>query len=222
MDGEDVTHYPCPSGVVDFGSDFGRELRLEGLLEAQKKEESHVSGEEAVDAGRRVRGMTSSVLSVNRVQKPTKGGKIMSYKALVVAGNMRGAAGYGVAKGPNVQTAVQKAFLEAQKTMQYVDRHAEKTLYHDVTGQRGSTKVVMRSAPPGKGLRASHIVRSICVAFGIEDCVAKCYGQRNPYSVTQVNYFHIRIFLIRADDIFGTCRPLLMHFRARRVPNKSL
>jgi small subunit ribosomal protein S5 len=175
-------------GPIDYNIDGDREIlleNLEALLKHQNEMRDEDGGEE--DAGKRVRGITSSVLSVGRVQKPTKGGKVMSYKALVVAGNMDGAAGYGTSKGKTVQTAVQKALLDARRNMIYVERHADKTLFHDVTGVRGSTKVTLRAAPPGKGIKASHIVRSICAAFGIEDCVSKCIGQRNPYSVVHVS-----------------------------------
>lgn len=138
--------------------------------------------------GRQPNGITSSVLAINRVQKVTKGGYMMNFSALVVAGNMRGAAGYGVAKGDNVRTAVHSAFENAWNNFVYVDRYADRTLFHDVEGKRGSTKIVMRSAKEGKGLVASNVVRSICVAFGIQDCVSKCYGQRNPFAVVQATF----------------------------------
>jgi small subunit ribosomal protein S5 len=75
----------------------------------------------------------------------TKGGYIMRYKALVVAGNMKGAAGFGIGKAHTVQAAVQAALLTARRSMTFVDLYENRTIFHDVEGRRGSSKVIIRA-----------------------------------------------------------------------------
>lgn len=124
------------------------------------------------------------MISVNRVTKVVKGGRIMGFAALTVVGDGNGGIGMGRAKSKEVPVAVQKAVKEARKCMVKVSlRHG--TVHHTVMAKHGATTVYLQPAKEGTGLIAGGAMRAIFEAVGVKNITAKVHGSTNPYNVVR-------------------------------------
>ncbi|MCC2624689.1 MAG: ribosomal protein [Burkholderiales bacterium] len=124
------------------------------------------------------------LISVNRVTKVVKGGRIMGFAALTVVGDGDGGIGMGRAKSKEVPVAVQKAVKEARKDMVKVPLK-NGTIHHTVTGVHGATTVYMQPAKDGTGIIAGGAMRAIFDAIGVKNITAKVHGSTNPYNVVR-------------------------------------
>lgn len=124
------------------------------------------------------------MISVNRVTKVVKGGRIMGFAALTVVGDGDGGIGMGKAKSKEVPVAVQKAVKEARKSMVKVSLN-KGTIYHRVTASHGATTVLLSPAKDGTGLIAGGSMRAIFEAVGIKNITAKIHGSTNHYNVVR-------------------------------------
>jgi small subunit ribosomal protein S5 len=124
------------------------------------------------------------LISVNRVTKVVKGGRIMGFAALTVVGDGDGGIGMGKAKSKEVPVAVQKAVKEARKEMVKVPLK-NGTIHHTVTGTHGATTVYMQPAKDGTGIIAGGAMRAIFDAIGVKNITAKVHGSTNPYNVVR-------------------------------------
>jgi small subunit ribosomal protein S5 len=129
-------------------------------------------------------GMREKMVSINRVTKVVKGGRILGFAALTVVGDGDGAVGMGKGKAREVPVAVQKAMEEARRKLSKVNLK-EGTLHHSVVGRHGATKVLMSPAPHGTGVIAGGPMRAVFEVVGITDVVAKCIGSTNPYNLVR-------------------------------------
>lgn len=129
-------------------------------------------------------GLREKMITVNRVSKTVKGGRIMSFAALSVVGDGDGGVGMGKGKAREVPTAVQKAMDEARRGMIKVNLN-NGTLYHTVIGRFGAAKVMIQPAPEGTGIIAGGAMRAIFEVMGITNVTAKCIGSANPYNVVR-------------------------------------
>ncbi len=129
-------------------------------------------------------GLREKMISVNRVSKTVKGGRIMSFAALSVVGDGDGGVGMGKGKAREVPTAVQKAMDEARREMIKIDLN-NGTLHHAVTGVFGAAKVFIQPASEGTGIIAGGAMRAIFEVMGITNVLAKCIGSTNPYNVVR-------------------------------------
>jgi small subunit ribosomal protein S5 len=129
-------------------------------------------------------GLREKMISVNRVSKTVKGGRIMSFAALSVVGDGDGRVGMGKGKAREVPTAVQKAMDEARREMVKVSLN-NGTLYHTVIGTFGAAKVLIQPAPEGTGIIAGGAMRAIFEVMGVTNVTAKCIGSANPYNVVR-------------------------------------
>lgn len=129
-------------------------------------------------------GLREKMITVNRVSKTVKGGRIMSFAALSVVGDGDGGVGMGKGKAREVPTAVQKAMDEARRGMIKVSLN-NGTLYHTVIGEFGAAKVLIQPAPEGTGIIAGGAMRAIFEVMGITNVTAKCIGSANPYNVVR-------------------------------------
>ncbi len=120
------------------------------------------------------------VLSVRRVVKVVKGGRIFSFSVLVVIGSKNGYFGVGLGKALEVTEARKKAINRAKRNLYKVVLTKEGTIPHLVEAKYGSTKVVLRPASVGRGIIAGGVMRVIFECIGIKDVVAKCIGSSNP------------------------------------------
>jgi small subunit ribosomal protein S5 len=129
-------------------------------------------------------GLREKMISVNRVTKVVKGGRILGFAALTVVGDGDGSIGMGKGKSREVPVAVQKAMEEARRKMNKVSLK-DGTLHHPVTGKHGATTVLMSPAAAGTGVIAGGPMRAVFEVMGVTDVVAKTIGSTNPYNVVR-------------------------------------
>jgi len=123
---------------------------------------------------------------INRVSNMTIKGKLGSFYALVVAGDGKGLVGYGEGGDVMLPRALDKAFAQAVKNMDWVNRKEDRTVWGVRRGKFGATRVELRERPSGFGLRTSPVIHRIAQAAGIEDLSAKIHGSRNPMNTTKL------------------------------------
>ncbi len=129
-------------------------------------------------------GLIEKMISINRVTKVVKGGRIMGFAALTVVGDGDGRIGMGKGKSKEVPVAVQKAMDEARRKMVKVSLKSG-TLHHTVIGRHGAAKVYMQPASEGTGIIAGGAMRAVFEAVGVHNILAKCIGSSNPYNVVR-------------------------------------
>lgn len=127
------------------------------------------------------------VVHVNRVTKVVKGGKNLSFSALVVVGDGNGRVGFGTGKAREVPQAIKKATEQAKRAMIEVPREGT-TIPHEVMGHFGAGKVILRPASPGTGVIAGGTVRAIMEAAGIGDILTKSLRSTNPYNLVRATF----------------------------------
>ena len=129
-------------------------------------------------------GLREKMISVNRVTKVVKGGRILGFAALTVVGDGDGGIGMGKGKSREVPVAVQKAMEEARRKMVKVSLK-NGTLQHAVVGEHGASKVLMMPAPDGTGVIAGGAMRAVFDVMGVTNVVAKAHGSTNPYNIVR-------------------------------------
>ncbi|MDR1849888.1 MAG: 30S ribosomal protein S5 [Zoogloeaceae bacterium] len=129
-------------------------------------------------------GLREKMVSVNRVTKVVKGGRILGFAALTVVGDGDGRVGMGKGKSREVPVAVQKAMEEARRKMFKVSLKSG-TLHHTVMGKHGATEVMIQPAPDGTGIIAGGAMRAVFEVVGITNVVAKAHGSTNPYNIVR-------------------------------------
>ena len=129
-------------------------------------------------------GLQEKLVSVRRVAKVVKGGRIFGFSALTVVGDGKGRVGYGTGKAREVPAAIQKAMEAARKNMVRVNLN-EGTLQHALTGVHGAAKVYMQPASDGTGIIAGGAMRAVFEVVGVNNVLAKCIGSSNPINVVQ-------------------------------------
>ena len=129
-------------------------------------------------------GLREKMVSVNRVTKVVKGGRVLGFAALTVVGDGDGGIGMGKGKAREVPVAVQKAMDEARRKMFKVSLK-NGTLQHAVVGQHGAAKVFMQPASDGTGIIAGGPMRAIFEVMGVSNVLSKCIGSTNPYNVVR-------------------------------------
>jgi len=124
------------------------------------------------------------MISVNRVTKVVKGGRILGFAALTVVGDGDGRIGMGKGKAREVPVAVQKAMEQARRNMIKVALK-NGTIHHNLRGEHGAAKVLMAPAKAGDGIIAGGPMRAVFEVMGITDIVAKSLGSTNPYNMVR-------------------------------------
>ena len=129
-------------------------------------------------------GLREKMVSINRVTKVVKGGRILGFSALTVVGDGDPGIGMGKGKSREVPVAVQKAMDEARRKLVKVSLK-NGTLHHSVLGVHGSAKVYMQPASEGTGIIAGGPMRAIFEVMGVHNVLAKCLGSTNPHNVVR-------------------------------------
>ncbi|OGA02155.1 MAG: 30S ribosomal protein S5 [Betaproteobacteria bacterium RIFCSPLOWO2_02_FULL_64_12] len=132
----------------------------------------------------RTDGLREKMVSINRVTKVVKGGRILGFAALTVVGDGDGAVGMGKGKAREVPVAVQKSLEEARHKMIRVSLK-NGTLHHAVIGKHGASTVIMQPASEGTGIIAGGPMRAVFEVMGMTNVLAKCIGSTNPYNVVR-------------------------------------
>ena len=125
------------------------------------------------------------VVYINRVSKVVKGGRRFALTALVVVGDGNGRVGVGMGKSQEVPIAIKKGVEDAKKNMFSVPLTAEKTLPHEIIGEYGAGRVLIKPATPGTGVIAGGAARAVMELAGVTDCLAKSLGTDNVMNVVK-------------------------------------
>ena len=143
--------------------------------------------------------LKDQVVSINRVTKVVKGGKNMSFAALVVVGDAgSGVVGYGSGKAKEVPQAIRKGIESAKKNLVKVNL-TDTTIPHQVLGRYGSGQVLLKPAPEGTGVIAGGAVRAVMTSVGVQNVLTKSLGTANPHNVIKATFDALVQLRDRAD-----------------------
>ena len=131
--------------------------------------------------------LKETMVALNRVSKTVKGGRIARFAAVMVVGDENGHVGYGIGKSAEVPEAIRKAIEDAKKNMIEVSLK-NTTIPHDIIGEFGAAKVILKPAAEGTGIIAGGTVRAVVEAAGIKNIRAKCLKSNNKINVVKATF----------------------------------
>ena len=136
-------------------------------------------------------GLQEQLVVLNRVSKTVKGGRIARFAAIMVVGDGNGHVGFGLGKAAEVHDAIRKGIEDAKKNMITVSLNGS-TIPHEVIGEYGAGRVLLKPAAPGTGIIAGGTVRTILALAGIKNIRAKCLRSTNPTNVVKATFEGLR------------------------------
>lgn len=143
--------------------------------------------------------LIEKLITVNRVAKVVKGGRVFGFSALVVVGDGEGRVGFGTGKSKEVPIAIQKAMETARKNMVSI-KVKDGTLQYPLNGRHGAAKVYMKPASAGTGIIAGGAMRAIFEVVGVHNVLAKCIGTNNPINVVRATMNGLQN-MVSAEDV---------------------
>ena len=135
--------------------------------------------------------LQEQLVVLNRVSKTVKGGRIARFAAIMVVGDGNGHVGYGLGKAAEVPDAIRKGLEDAKKNLIKVSLKGS-TIPHEVIGEYGAGRVLLKPAAPGTGIIAGGTVRTILALAGIKNIRAKCLRSNNPTNVVKATFAGLR------------------------------
>lgn len=181
---ENVGKAPVPAFPERDERKFApREARRRGGRD--KKDNPEESSDSLSEEARKAASeFIEQVISINRITKVTKGGKKLSFSALVVVGDAKGRVGYSLEKASEVSIAIKKSITSAKRNMIQVPMRGT-TITHEIIGVCGGSQVMLKPASEGTGVIAAGPVRAVCDGAGIRDILTKCHRSNNPVNVVK-------------------------------------
>lgn len=162
-------------------------LRKRGVGKSRRKKDSREGDEEEDAAAKAASEFIEKVISINRITKVTKGGKKLSFSALVVVGDTKGNVGFSLEKAGEVSIAIRKAMAQAKKSMVFISLKGS-TIPHEIIGECGGARVLLKPASDGTGVIAAGPVRAVCDGAGIRNILTKCHRSNNPINVVKATF----------------------------------
>lgn len=174
--------------------------------------------DDGIDLMQKAHGPWSeTIVKVDRVQKVQRGGTMVRYRALVIAGNLNGCAGFGVAKANAPNEAAAAAARVAKRNIFFIDRYMGSGLTSDLAGRHNSCRVALRSVNPNRGLNGHPLICEILKYFGITDCSAKSHGNRNVFNIVRATFKAIMTHESLEDIALKRGKRLMNLERAKRL-----
>jgi small subunit ribosomal protein S5 len=156
--------------------------RKDKMPKHKKRDHDDSEEDSAAAAAPKEPEFMEKVIAINRITKVTKGGKKLSFSALVVVGDAKGKVGYSLSKAAEVSIAIRKAIIIAKKNMKQITLKGS-TIPHEIIGQCGGARVLLKPASDGTGVIAAGPVRAVCDGAGIRNILTKCHRSNNPINV---------------------------------------
>lgn len=174
-------------------------------MQSQTKNKPFNNTSSGASAADEESSVVEKVIKIDRITKVVKGGKRLAFRAFVISGDQNGCVGYGLGKSKEVPVSIRKAIEKAKKNQKSVCM-VSGSIPHEVVGEFGSARVLIKPAPPGTGVIAGGAVRILLEAAGFTDVVAKSLGSRNAINMAKA-----------AMDGLLRCRDLKLEERRRSI-----